>query len=74
MLQGGNAATSFGAANDVQPPIADDAQHNVLAAMVRWVEEGIPPETFTAAAYNGGDAANGVNYTRPICKVRPFRL
>ena len=42
--------------------------------MVRWVEEGIPPETFTAAAYNGGDAANGVNYTRPICKVRPFRL
>ena len=69
MLQGGNAATSFGAANDVQPPISDDAQHNVLAAMVRWVEEGIPPDNLTAAHFTNGNASDGVDFTRPICKV-----
>ncbi|KIP02136.1 hypothetical protein PHLGIDRAFT_309557 [Phlebiopsis gigantea 11061_1 CR5-6] len=65
---GGAGATSFGAANDVQPALSDDAQHNVLAAMVRWVEEGVAPDNFTAAHYNGGDASQGVQFTRPICK------
>ena len=68
--QGGAGATSFGAANDVQPALSDDAQHNVLAAMVRWVEEGVAPDNFTAAHYKNGDASQGVQFTRPICKVR----
>ena len=69
-MQGGAGATSFGAPNDAQPPLADDAAHNVLAALVRWVEAGVPPDNFTAAHYVGGDAAQGVQFTRPVCKVR----
>lgn len=38
--------------------------------MVRWVEQGVPPETITAVAYNDNDAANGIGFTRPLCKVR----
>ena len=68
--QTGNAATSFGAAGDYNPPLSSDAQYNVLTGIVRWVEEGVAPESFTAVAYNDGIAANGLNYTRPICKVR----
>ena len=40
-----------------------------MSALVRWVEEGVAPESFIAAAYNDGIASNGLNYTRPICKV-----
>lgn len=69
LTQGGAGATSFGAANDPNPPISDDAQHNVLAAIVRWVEEGIAPDNFTAAHFTNGNATSGVDFTRPICKV-----
>ena len=43
-----------------------------MSAIVRWVEEGVAPESFVAAAYNDGIATNGLNYTRPICKVGCF--
>ena len=39
--------------------------------MLRWVEEGVAPETFTAAHYTNGNATQGVEFTRPICKVGP---
>lgn len=69
-IQNGNGATSFGVASDANPPLSNDAQHNVLAAMVRWVEEGIAPDSFTAAHYTDGNASSGVDFTRPVCKVR----
>ena len=68
-MQGGNGATSFGAALDNNPSLSNDAAHNVVSAIVRWVEEGVAPESFIAAAYNNGAASDGLNYTRPICKV-----
>ena len=68
--QGGNGATSFGAAGDSNAPTVNDAQHNVLAAIVAWVENGTAPDTLIASSFNGGSSANGVNFTRPICKVR----
>ena len=67
--QNGNGATSFGASTDYSPPLSYDAEHNLMSAIVRWVEEGVAPESFVAAAYNDGSASNGLNYTRPICKV-----
>ena len=72
-MQEGNGATSFGAAADHNPPLVYDAEHNLMSAIVRWVEEGVAPELFVAAAYNDGISSNGVNYTRPICKVS-FRV
>ncbi|KIP02131.1 hypothetical protein PHLGIDRAFT_309422 [Phlebiopsis gigantea 11061_1 CR5-6] len=65
---GGLGATSFGAAGDAQPALSHDARYNVLSAIVRWVEEGAAPDNFTAAHYRGGHAAQGVDFTRPICK------
>ena len=67
--QGGTGATSFGAAGDANPALANDAQHNVLDAIVRWVEQGIPPDQITAAHYTNNNASQGVDFTRPICKV-----
>ncbi|KAI0749371.1 feruloyl esterase-like protein [Daedaleopsis nitida] len=70
-LQGGFAANAFGsveqASND-NPPLSLDPEHNILAAIVRWVEEGVAPETLTAANYKDNDVANGVGFTRPLCK------
>ena len=54
---------------DDQPPLSSDADHNVLLAMVRWVEEGIAPDNLTSVHYRHGDASQGVEFTRPICKA-----
>ncbi|KAI0833405.1 feruloyl esterase-like protein [Trametes gibbosa] len=70
-LQGGFAANAFGSveqASNNNPPLSFEPQHNILAAMVRWVEEGIAPDTLTAANYVGNNATNGVGFTRPLCR------
>ncbi|KAH9917129.1 feruloyl esterase-like protein [Epithele typhae] len=68
LFPGGTGATSFGAAGDTQPALANDAQHNILDAIVRWVEDGVAPGNFTAAHFTNGVAADGVAFTRPICQ------
>ncbi|KAI0649165.1 feruloyl esterase-like protein [Trametes meyenii] len=68
---GGFAANAFGSveqASNNNPPISFDPEHNILAAMVRWVEEGVAPDTILAANYKDNDAANGVSFTRPLCR------
>ncbi|KAH9917134.1 feruloyl esterase-like protein [Epithele typhae] len=65
--QGGVGANSFGQALNGNVPVADDAQHNIVSAIVRWVEEGVAPENFTAAKFNDDSSAKGVNFTRPVC-------
>ncbi|PIL35641.1 hypothetical protein GSI_02370 [Ganoderma sinense ZZ0214-1] len=68
---GGYGANAFGAveqASNSNPPLSNDPEHNILSAIVRWVEEGIAPENFTAAYYIDNDVANGVGFTRPLCK------
>ena len=45
-----------------------DAQHDVEAALERWVEEGVAPVQIIAAKYEtGSDPASGVVRTRPLC-------
>ena len=41
----------------------------MLDAIVRWVEQGIAPDQITAAHYTNNNASQGVDFTRPICKV-----
>ncbi|KAI0671669.1 feruloyl esterase-like protein [Trametes maxima] len=68
---GGFAANAFGSveqASNNNPPISFDPEHNILAAMVRWVEEGVAPDTILAANYKDNDVANGVGFTRPLCR------
>ncbi|OSD01459.1 feruloyl esterase-like protein [Trametes coccinea BRFM310] len=65
--RGGNAANAFGGVSQPRP-LSLDPQHNVLAAMVRWVEDGIAPSTITGVKYHGDNPASGVAFTRPLCK------
>jgi feruloyl esterase len=57
--QGGNAA---------QSGIAFDRQHNVLKAVVDWVEEGIAPEYIEGTKFSNDTVSLGVDFTRRHCK------
>ena len=61
---GGPGPTSFGQAG---VPLGD-AQHDIAAALERWVEQGIAPDSIVATKYKTGtDPASGVARTRPLC-------
>jgi hypothetical protein len=49
----------FGAAND--------ADHNIYAALERWVEQGVAPGSIIAKKYQDDDPTKGVEMTRPLC-------
>ena len=61
---GGPGPIGFGTS---QPGSAQDADHDIMRAMTRWVEEGKAPEKIIAAKYNEGQAAKGVALERPLC-------
>lgn len=56
--QGGNAATKG---------VPFEADNNVLAALVRWVEEGVAPEYVQGTKFVGDEVGKGVNFTRRHC-------
>lgn len=72
--QSGPGANSFGGGSSQKPPLSFDAEHNILGAMMRWVEDGVAPSKIVAVKYKDDVPANGVAFTRPICKVRRTRL
>lgn len=45
-----------------------DAKHNVLAALVDWVENGTAPETITGTKYVNDTASSGVDFQRSHCR------
>ena len=48
-------------------PIAQhDPEHDVVAALDRWVEKGTAPDQIIATGFDG-DPAKGVVMTRPLC-------
>ena len=70
--QGGLGANAFGGALQAysgMPPASFDPEHDVLSAMVKWVEEGVAPDTITATYWNNNNGSAGVGFTRPLCKV-----
>ncbi|KAK1655060.1 putative ferulic acid Esterase/Feruloyl esterase [Colletotrichum phormii] len=48
-------------------PGHNDADHNGVLAIVRWVEEGIAPEKTIATKYNSDNDLKEVASQRPIC-------
>ncbi len=71
--QGGLGPNAFGGYSQESqglPPLSYDAEHDILAGLVRWVEEGAAPDSFVAAHYKDNNASQGVEFTRPLCKVR----
>src|SRR5208283_5603629 len=46
----------------------DDAEHNIYAAIERWVEKGVAPAQIVATKYaNDLKPGEGVKMTRPLC-------
>jgi len=62
---GGSGPNSFG--NGVSHAPVLDAEHDLLKAMERWVEQGIAPDKIIATKYVEDDPGKGVAFQRPLC-------
>jgi feruloyl esterase len=68
---GGDGPNAFGNGSnpahiEFNAPVVD-ADHDLLKALERWVEQGIPPEKIVATHYVNNNPANGVQFQRPLC-------
>ena len=52
--------------------VPDDSRHDVLAALVKWVEDGTAPDEIIATGFVDGDAAKGIRFQRPVCPYPKF--
>ncbi|RYP12948.1 hypothetical protein DL767_010974 [Monosporascus sp. MG133] len=68
--EGGPGAAFIG--NTRRNMATEDPDENVLWSMVRWVEQGIAPDTITGTAYVNGSKSAGVAFKRKHCRW-PFR-
>jgi hypothetical protein len=59
---GGPGPNEFGQAGG-----AGDAEHDIVVALERWVEQGVAPTRIVATKFNGDDKPKGVAMTRPLC-------
>jgi feruloyl esterase len=62
---GGDGPNAFGNGTSNGPVI--DADHDLLKALERWVEEGVAPKKIIATHYVNNSPANGVQFQRPLC-------
>jgi hypothetical protein len=61
---GGPGPSNFGQGGVAQA----DAEHDIDAALERWVEQGVAPGAIVATKYKvGANPASGVARTRPLC-------
>ncbi|UNI16599.1 Feruloyl esterase [Purpureocillium takamizusanense] len=67
---GGTGASAIGNRGDNMA--SRDPTANVLTAMTRWVEEGVPPDFVTGTRLQDAGAPGQVDYTRRHCKY-PLR-
>lgn len=64
---GGPGADSFGQFGPATASGPEDAEHDILLAMEKWVEAGHAPESLIAAHYAGSGQERTVSMTRPLC-------
>ena len=62
--QGGPGPNVFGGTGS---GASFDAEHDVVAALVRWVEQGQAPERIVATKHQDDDPTKPVLRTRPLC-------
>ena len=63
---GGPGADNFGNKPGLPSPKLD-AEHDVVSALERWVESGVPPERIIATKSTEGSAAKGEMPTHLLC-------
>ena len=64
---GGPGANAFGNLSAQLPPVPGLASDDVLGALIAWTEQGTVPGQITATKYNNDNAADGVEFQRPLC-------
>jgi feruloyl esterase len=64
---GGPGPNSFGQSLPQATPLSNSPQHDILSALERWVEQGVPPKRIDAVKYVNDQPAQGVLRTRPLC-------
>jgi feruloyl esterase len=64
---GGPGPNAFGQSLPQAPPLSNAPEHDILSALERWVEDGIPPTRIVAVKYIGDQPALGIARTRPLC-------
>jgi len=62
---GGDGPNAFG--NGVSNGPVVDADHDLLKALERWVEQGVAPEKIIATHYAKNNPPSGVQFQRPLC-------
>jgi hypothetical protein len=62
---GGAGPNAFGNGTNNGPVI--DADHDLVKALERWVEQGIAPDRIIATHYVNNAPAQGVAFQRPLC-------
>ncbi len=63
---GGPGPIAFGTTAPA-PESQQDADHDVLRALERWVEDGVAPSHIVATKYVDNDPKNGIALQRPLC-------
>ncbi|ESK83347.1 feruloyl esterase b precursor [Moniliophthora roreri MCA 2997] len=69
---GGTGASQIGGIGSVAGNTKLDPESNILTALVRWVEEGVAPDTILGSKFNNGSISSGVAFSRRHCRF-PFR-
>ena len=60
---GGSGPSAIGGGFPEPPAAYRDADHHVVSAVIKWVEQGIAPEKIIAGSYSGGNLVR----SRPLC-------
>jgi len=63
---GGNQAATLGSSVHSVPGF-EDARHDVLLAMMAWVENGTAPDSIVATTWNNDTTREAVSRQRPLC-------
>lgn len=67
---GGPGLNDFG--QGLTQNVKQDGEHDILTALVNWVEKGIAPEKIIATAFNCCDTVNKIRFQRPIYPYPKF--
>jgi feruloyl esterase len=63
---GGNGPNAVGGVFGLPAP-TQDAEHDLVAAVANWVENGVAPQKITATHFVDNDPAKGIDAQRPWC-------
>lgn len=67
---GGPGLNDFG--QNLGSVVKQDSEHDILLALVKWVEKGVAPDKIVASALNCCDARDMIRFQRPIYPYPKF--